>query len=78
MMKKDRKPLGLKNYGHIPHLPGPRMWPGDHKCHEGQLKIATNQKRDRHDFIIVQEKLDGSNAGNVRIENVIYLLTRAG
>ncbi len=77
-MNKDRKPLGRKNYGHIPHLPGSRMGPGDHKCHEGQKKIATSQKRDRHDFIIVQEKLDGSNVGVAKIDNVIYPLTRAG
>jgi hypothetical protein len=54
------KPLGGKAYGHIPHLPGSRMGPGDHKCHEGQGRIATEKVRDRHDTVIVQEKLDGS------------------
>ena len=62
----------------MPHLPGSRIGPGDHKCHEGQAKIATIQKRDRHDFIIVQEKVDGSNVGVAKVDNIIYPLTRAG
>ncbi len=54
------------------------MGPGDHKCHVGQEKIACKQKRDTHDRIIVQEKLDGSNVGVARIEDILYPLTRAG
>jgi len=77
-MNKERKPLGQKSYGHIPHLPGSRMGHGDHKCHVGQAQIATLTKRDRHDLIIVQEKLDGSNVGVAKIDNIIYPLTRAG
>lgn len=72
------KPLGRKNYGHIPHLPGSRMGPGDHKCHEGQARIATQQARDKWDDIIVQEKLDGSNVGVARLDNTLYPLGRAG
>lgn len=72
------KPLGIKNYGHIPHLPGSRMGPGDHSCHEGQATIATMKTRDRHDRIIVQEKLDGSNVGVARVDSVIYPLGRSG
>ena len=72
------KPLGIKNYGHIPHLPGSRMGPGDHSCHEGQAMIATQKARDRHDRIIVQEKLDGSNVGVARVDGVIYPMGRAG
>ncbi len=53
------KPLGIKNYGHIPHLPGSRMGPGDHHCDAGQARIATQTLRDRHDSVIVLEKLDG-------------------
>lgn len=74
----NRKPLGHKNYGHIARLPGSRMGPADHKCHEGQARIACVKKRDRHDKIIVQEKLDGSNVGVARIDNRLYPLTRAG
>jgi len=72
------KPLGRKNYGHIPHLPSSRMGLGDHKCHEGQARIATEKKRDKHDEIIVQEKLDGSNVGVARIDGQLYPLGRAG
>ncbi|MCP4428829.1 MAG: hypothetical protein GY803_30455 [Chloroflexi bacterium] len=74
----DRKPLGRKNYGHIPHLPDSRMGPGDHKCHEGQARIATVKARDKNDEIFVQEKLDGSNVGVARIGDAIYPLGRAG
>lgn len=72
------KPLGMKAYGSIPHLPGSRMGPADRSCHEGHLKIATEKKRDRHDTIIVQEKLDGSNVCVAKIDGVLLPLTRAG
>lgn len=74
----QRKPLGIKSYGSIPHLPDSRKGPGDHCCSQGQARIATKQARDRHDHIIVQEKLDGSNVGIARIDGKIYPLTRAG
>jgi hypothetical protein len=72
------KPLGHKNYGHIPHLPGSRMGPGDHKCHEGQERICLEKPRDKHDRIIVTEKLDGSNVGVARVGGKIIALGRAG
>ena len=72
------KPIGRKNYGSIPHLPNSRMGPGDHSCHEGQLIIATKKARDRHDLIIVTEKLDGSNVGIARVGNAIHAIGRAG
>src|ERR1051325_8173124 len=78
MQDQSRKPLGGKSYGHIAHLPGSRMGPGDHKCHEGQKRIATERARDRHDLIVVQEKLDGSNVGVARLDGEIHALTRAG
>lgn len=74
----SKKPLGIKNYGSIPHLPNSRLGPGDHSCHEGQARIATEQMRDRHDKVIVQEKLDGSNVGVAKINGQIVPLTRAG
>jgi hypothetical protein len=77
-MSTNRKPLGIKNYGHIPHLPGSRMGPGDHHCHEGQAHIATEKGRDKNDEVMVQEKLDGSNVGVARIGDTIYPLGRAG
>ena len=68
----------MKNYGHIAHLPGSRMGPGDHSCELGQARIATFKARDRHDHIIVQEKLDGTNVGVARLDGVLYPLVRAG
>lgn len=72
------KPLGQKAYGHIAHLPGSRMGPGDHSCHPGQARIATERTRDRHDQVWVQEKLDGSCVSVARIEGELVPLTRAG
>lgn len=72
------KPLGHKSYGSIPHLPDSRMGPGDHHCSPGQARIATEQARDKHDLVIVQEKLDGSNVGVAKVSGQILPLTRAG
>jgi len=54
------------------------MGPGDHTCEAGQARIATLKARDRHDHIIVQEKLDGTNVGVARVDGVLYPLVRAG
>ncbi len=72
------KPLGHKSYGHIAHLPGSRMGPADHKCHEGQKKIACEKTRDKYDRIIIQEKLDGSNVSVTLINDEIISMSRAG
>lgn len=75
---KGIKPLGQKAYGSIPHLPGSRLGEGDHHCHEGQAIIATQKKRDKHDIVIVQEKLDGSNVAVAKLNDKIIALVRAG
>lgn len=75
---KNGKPLGGKAYGSIAHLPGSRLGLGDHHCHEGQAVIATAKARDRHDRIIVTEKLDGSNVCVANVGGAIMALTRAG
>jgi hypothetical protein len=72
------KPLGIKNYGHIPHLPGSRLGSGDHTCNLGQARIATQKLRDDQDLVIVQEKLDGSNVGVALLDGKLYPLTRSG
>lgn len=72
------KPLGKRCYGSIPHLPNSRLGKADHRCSDGQARIATQKKRDKHDIVIVQEKLDGSNVGVAKINNEIIPLTRAG
>jgi len=72
------KPLGRKNYGSIGHLPSSRLGPGDHHVTEGQARIATEKTRDKHDVVIVQEKLDGSNVGICKVNGEILALSRAG
>ncbi len=72
------KPLGHKAYGSIPHLPNSRLGRGDHHCHEGQSNICCIKKRDKHDTIIVTEKLDGSCVSVAKIDDKIFALGRAG
>lgn len=78
MINKNTKPLGIKNYGSIAHLPNSRIGLGDHHCDKGQAGIATIKTRDRHDRIIVQEKIDGSNVGVAKVDGQIFALGRAG
>ena len=76
--RNPSKPLGRKSYGSIGHLPGSRLGPGDHTVHKGQARICTEQVRDRHDLVIVTEKLDGSCMAVARLEGRIVPLGRAG
>lgn len=75
---KPEKPLGIKAYGSIGHLPNSRMGPGDHAITEGQAKIATIKMRDKHDRVYVQEKLDGSCCSVAKIGGKLASLGRAG
>lgn len=75
---KPDKPLGHKAYGSIPHLIGSRRGPGDVGVNAGQHRICTEKARDKHDVIIVQEKLDGSCVSVAKIDGVIVPLIRAG
>jgi len=54
------------------------MGPSDHKITEGQERIATVKARDKHDIIIVQEKLDGTNVGVAMVGDQLFSLSRAG
>lgn len=78
MAIREDKPLRAKAYGHIPHLPGSRMGPGDHHCHEGQALMCTVKHKEKHDEVIVQEKLDGSCCAVALIEGTLIPLTRSG
>jgi hypothetical protein len=78
MIGTNAKPLGHKGYGSIPHLPGSRMGPSDHHCHEGQQAICWEKVRNKFDRVIVTEKLDGSNVSVARIGDKIVALSRAG
>lgn len=71
------KPLGHKSYTSIGHLPGSRMNSNlDHLINPGQAKICTVAQRDKHDFIIVQEKLDGSNVAICNIDEKYHFNVR--
>ena len=72
------KPLGMKAYGSIPHLPGSRMGAGDHHCHEGQAAICYGLNRTKKWVVTVEEKLDGSNVAVALLDGEIIPLTRAG
>lgn len=73
-----RKPLGRKAYGSIGHLPKSRLGPGDHCVDPGMQRICCEQRRDRHDHIVVQEKLDGSCVSVAKINGELHALGRAG
>ena len=68
----------MKSYGSIPHLPGSRTGPADTTISFGQFAIATSSSRDKHDIVIVQEKLDGSCVSVAKIDGLIVPLIRAG
>lgn len=72
------KILGQKSYGSIPHLPSSRLGEKDYCISEGQARIATLKTRDKHDIVIVQEKLDGSNVSVAKVDGNLYALTRSG
>lgn len=76
--QRGEKPLGIRAYGHIPHLPGSRMGVGDHHCAPGQYRICCEQVRDKHDWITVQEKVDGSCVSVARLDGKAVALGRAG
>ena len=76
--EKPAKPLGMKAYGSIPHLPNSRLGPGDHSIAPGQARICTEKARDKHDTVIVTEKLDGSCTAVTMVNGKISALGRAG
>jgi ATP-dependent RNA circularization protein (DNA/RNA ligase family) len=75
--EKAEKPLRMKAYGSIGHLPDSRMGPADHHVHDGQALICTAKPR-KGDRVIVSEKLDGSCMSVANIDGEIVALTRAG
>lgn len=72
------KPLGMRAYGSIGHLPGSRTGATDRHIHPGQARICCEQPRDKYDRIIVQEKLDGSCMAVAKVKGKILALGRAG
>src|SRR2546423_15522463 len=80
MEQQPIKPLGQKGYGTIPHLPGSRRGPGDKGVNEGQFRICcVKTPPDRKgDVVWIQEKLDGSNCGVLKLNGEILAINRAG
>jgi hypothetical protein len=72
------KALPHKSYGTIAHLPGSRQGRDDVGIGPGQARICTLKARDKHDVVIVQEKLDGSNVAVANINGVIVPVGRKG
>jgi RNA ligase len=70
--------LGRKAYFSIGHLPDSRRGPGDHSVPIGQARICTSKPRDRHDRVIVQEKLDGSCVAVALVNGVLHPIGRSG
>jgi hypothetical protein len=76
--KKGIKPLGRKAYGSIGHLPNSRLGKADHCVPDSCARICTEHLRDKHDRIIVQEKLDGSCVAVALLGGKLFPLGRAG
>ncbi len=72
------KPIGRKNYRSILHLSNSKLGERDYFITEGQERILTDKKRDKHDNILVFEKYDGSNVGIAKKNGKIFALTRSG
>jgi RNA ligase len=77
-MSGNKKVLDHKSYGSIPHLIGSRVGPADHHCEQGQHDICTVATRDKHDTVVVLEKLDGSNVAVANIGKQMVPITRSG
>jgi hypothetical protein len=72
------KPLGSKAYFSIPHLPDSRRGSGDHGLEEEQANQLVKKTKSKHDTVVVQEKLDGSNVAIAKQKGKILPLIRAG
>lgn len=68
-----------KNFGHIKHLTGSKMIDsGDSLLSIQEQYKYTTCKRDIHDKVIITEKIDGMNAGVVKINGLLYPISRRG
>lgn len=73
------KPLMAKAYGSIGHLPTSKLGPGDHRINDGQARILTEKVRDKHDRIIVEQKIDGSCVAVCKLDDgSLVSIGRAG
>lgn len=72
------KPLPVKSYGSIPHLPGSRQDRDDIGIKGGQADACTIKPLKKGDVVYVEEKLDGSNVSIAKINGELVPLVRAG
>ena len=72
------KPLEGKAYGHIGHLEGSRLGPGDHHVEAGQTRMCLSKWKEKGDTVIVEEKYDGSCMAVAKVDGHILPLGRAG
>lgn len=75
-MTLDR-PLGIKAYGRIPHLPGRARTATDHVVSVGEAARLVHRPWPG-DQLWVHEKLDGTNLSVARVGDDLLALTRAG
>ena len=75
--EKAAKPLKIKAYGSIGHLPQSRVGAGDWHVTEGMARILCEKAR-KGDRIIVREKLDGACMSVANVDGVIHALGKAG
>ncbi|NTF17281.1 hypothetical protein G6L37_02395 [Agrobacterium rubi] len=75
---RHSKPLGARGYGSTPHLVGSRVGPSDRHVEPSLALIMTQKVRNRHDRIIVTEKLDGSCLTVANVAGWMLPINRAG
>lgn len=67
-----------KSYFKIPHLSISRLGSSDKMCDVIQEKIATQKLPDDSYEVIVTEKIDGSNVGIYKKDNILYPILKSG
>lgn len=68
-----------RNFGSIGHLSGSKMIDkSDSLLSKEEQAKYTECKRDKNDLVIITEKIDGMNAGVVKIDGLLYPINRKG
>lgn len=67
-----------RGYGSIPHLSTSCDNSGDKRINQNQENLLTIKTRDRHDEVIITEKVDGSNLSILKLSGRLYGVNRGG
>lgn len=78
LSENPKKPLQRKAYGSIAHVRGSCLGEHDKFLPDGQSDICTIETRDHHDFVAVEEKLDGTCVAIALKDGELLPLQRAG